>query len=318
MLWSEEGGESVTGSPSSSTSRRAYARRFVLSMLALVLACGSSSFGQIRDPILAGVIDFHVHSGPDTKPRSVNDLEIARIAKREGMRGLVLKNHFTMTADRAALVMQEVDGLEVFGGVVLNRPVGGLNAEAVRTMVAMEGKRGKVVWLPTTDAEHDRTRMRENTPFVAVVKNGKPVSELTEIFRIIAENDVVLETGHSSPEESLILIPAAKQLGVQRIVVTHAMSSGANLAQMKRMGELGAIIECQYGDVAAIARYADAIKAIGAEHFLISSDLGQPQSPIHTTGMKMFIMRLLDDGITQQQIDLMAKTNPAKLLGLKP
>ena len=80
---------------------------------------------------LAGVIDFHVHSGPDSRPRSVSDLEIARIAKRAGMRGLVFKNHFTMTADRAALAMHAVDGIEIFGGVVLNHAVGGLNAEAI-------------------------------------------------------------------------------------------------------------------------------------------------------------------------------------------
>jgi hypothetical protein len=230
------------------------ARLCALPATIVVVALGSSPVAQIRDPLLVGVIDFHVHSGPDTKPRSVNDLEIARLAKREGMRGLVLKNHFTMTADRAALVMQEVDGVEVFGGIVLNRPVGGLNAEAVRTVVDMEGKRGKVVWLPTTDAEHDSPRMRANTPFVAVVKDGKPVPELAEIFKIIADNGVVLETGHSSPEESLILIAAAKRAGVERIVVTHAMSSGANMAQMKQMAELGAIMECQYGADAAIDR----------------------------------------------------------------
>ena len=107
---------------------------------------------------LAGVIDFHVHSGPDSRPRSVSDLEIARIAKRAGMRGLVLKNHFTMTADRAWLAMQEVPGLEIFGGVALNHSVGGLNAEAVRQLAAFSGGRGKVVWLPTFDAEFWMTR----------------------------------------------------------------------------------------------------------------------------------------------------------------
>ena len=103
---------------------------------------------------LAGVLDFHVHSRPASRPRSVSDLEIARIAKRAGMRGLVFKNHFTMTADRAWLAMQEVDGIEIFGGVALNHAVGGLNAEAVRQLVAFSGERGKVVCclLYTSDA----------------------------------------------------------------------------------------------------------------------------------------------------------------------
>ena len=80
---------------------------------------------QLGDDTLVGVIDFHCHSGPDSRPRSVTDIEIARLAKRAGMRGLVFKNHYTMTADRAALAMELVGGIEIFGGVALNRAVGG-------------------------------------------------------------------------------------------------------------------------------------------------------------------------------------------------
>ena len=73
------------------------------------------ALGQLHDEILAGVNDFHCHTGPDALPRSLSDLELARLAKSAGMRGLVLKNHYTMTADRAALVMREVEGIEVPG-----------------------------------------------------------------------------------------------------------------------------------------------------------------------------------------------------------
>ena len=130
----------------------------VLGLVLVLVMVAATVDGQTT--ALAGVIDFHVHSGPDSRPRSVSDLEIARIAKRAGMRGLVFKNHFTMTADRAWLAMQEVDGIEIFGGVALNHAVGGLNAEAVRQLVAFSGERGKVVWLPTFDAEFWMTRLR--------------------------------------------------------------------------------------------------------------------------------------------------------------
>ena len=110
-------------------------------------ACAAALMGVVlvqpaagQTTSLAGIIDFHVHSGPDSRPRSVGDLEIARIAKRAGMRGLVFKNHFTMTADRAWLAMEEVPGIDIFGGVALNHSVGGLNAEAVRQMVAFSGR----------------------------------------------------------------------------------------------------------------------------------------------------------------------------------
>jgi len=293
------------------------------------------SAGQAPVNPLAGVIDFHCHSGPDALPRSVSDLEIARLARRSGMRGLVLKNHFTSTADRAALVMQEVPGLEVFGGVVLNRAVGGVNVEAVRRMTEFEGGRGKVVWLPTFDAENHVRHGREQRPSVPVMRNGQPVPKLAEVLRLIAEKDLVLATGHSSAEDTLALIPAAKRAGVRKILVTHAMADPINAgdAQMRRMGELGAVIECVWathlaGDHApspsgrtqkqvTVAEYARAIRAIGAEHFLISSDLGQYLNPLHPDGLKAFITGLREAGITEADIDRMARRNPARLLGLR-
>jgi hypothetical protein len=151
---------------------------------------------QAADNPLAGTIDFHCHAGPDVGARSISDLDLARLAKKEGMRGIVLKNHYTMTADRAETAMKEVGGIEVFGGITLNRSVGGLNAEAVRRMAQMEGHRGKVVWLPTVDAENSFEHGPGPRKFVSVVKDGKPVPEMAEVYEVIAKNDLILETGH--------------------------------------------------------------------------------------------------------------------------
>ncbi len=90
----------------------------IVCLLVLLLAFASvPASAQLGDETLVGVIDFHCHSGPDSRPRSVTDIEIARLAKRAGMRGLVFKNHYTMTADRSALAMQVVGGIEIFGGM---------------------------------------------------------------------------------------------------------------------------------------------------------------------------------------------------------
>ena len=116
---------------------------------------------------LVGLIDFHVHSGPDSFTRSTTDFEIARIAKNRKMGALVLKNHFTMTADRAVLA-ERVTGQRCYGGIVLNRAVGGLNPEAIRRMVTFSGNRARVVWLPTFDAENHIRRFEEDRPSVPV------------------------------------------------------------------------------------------------------------------------------------------------------
>ncbi|MCH8828134.1 MAG: hypothetical protein IID45_01005 [Planctomycetes bacterium] len=283
---------------------------------------------------LRGVIDFHVHSGPDSFTRSVTDFEIARIAKKRGMRALVFKNHFTMTADRAYLA-EKVTGMTCFGGIVLNRAVGGLNLEAVKRMLSFTGEHGKVVWLPTFDAENHVRHFKEKRPFVRVVQNGKVVPELMPLLKLIAKYDLVLETGHASAEECLILIRAAKAAGVKKIVVTHAMADpvGMTVVQMKQAAKLGAVMECvwltnltgpnshlpsqRHWRKITSADYAQAIRSVGAKHFILSSDLGQYLNPIHTDGMKSFIFGLRQAGISDKEISWMCRETPARLLGLK-
>jgi len=306
---------------------------FLLVCLAAQITHGQEPVTLAGNP-LEGVIDFHVHSGPDSFTRSVTDVEIAQLAKASGLRAIVLKNHFTTTADRAWLA-ERLTGMRCYGGIVLNRAVGGLNAEAVKRMVSFTGNRAKVVWLPTFDAENHVRRFKEDRPFVEVVEDGKPVPQLAEIFQLVAKHDLVLQTGHCSAEECLILIRAAKAAGVKRIVVTHAMADpiGMNVQQMLVAAKLGATIECvwlsnlqgprshlpsqRHWRHVSTADYARAIQQVGAAHFIISSDLGQYLNPIHTDGLKAFILGLRAAGMTDQDIDRISRDNPAELLGLK-
>ncbi|MFH1629324.1 MAG: DUF6282 family protein, partial [Pseudomonadota bacterium] len=80
--------------------------------------------------LLEGSIDVHIHSAPDIFPRILNDVELAFMAKQEGMRAILVKSHVLITADRAEIASQQAD-FPVFGAVALNLPVGGLNLEAV-------------------------------------------------------------------------------------------------------------------------------------------------------------------------------------------
>ena len=292
-----------------------------LAAAALAACAGEPQQAPEAEVSLAGVIDFHAHSGPDSRPRSVNDYEAARSAQAAGMRGLVLKNHYTVTAARAALTMAEVDGLEIFGGVVLNRSMGGLNAEAVRNMVRVSGGRGKVVWLPTFDSEYNVTREDSSEPFVSVVVDGRPAPELEEIFTLVAEHDLVLATGHSAPEEVLLLIPEMQRLGVTRILITHVFGQYPTMGQMRSMADAGAVMEIDwlavYGGGRTIGEYVDAINSIGAEHFLMSSDLGQANNPLHADGLRAYIQAFRGAGISDADIGTMIRDNPARLLGLQ-
>lgn len=288
-----------------------------------------------KESPIRGAIDFHVHSGPDVFGRSVNDMEVGHAAARAGMRALVLKNHITSTADRAALVSSQVPGIEAFGGIVLNRAVGGINADAVEWMYRMEGGRGKVVWLPTFDADHHKRTFDAPGNGIKVVKDGQVTPETDAVLEIVAREGLVLQTGHVSPDETLLVIKRAAELGVKNIAVTHAMAAvpGLSVAQMKQAAGMGAYLELVFlnhlmGPQAHLAwmkhwpqvsveDMAKAIKEVGAAHFVLSSDLGQSGNPIHPDGYKRFVGGLKKAGISHEEIVQMMAVNPARLLGVK-
>ena len=287
-----------------------------------VVGAAAVAQGQEEEISLEGVVDLHFHTGPDSRPRSVDDIEASRLAAEAGMRAILLKNHFTMTADRAAIAMEQVDGLEIFGGLVLNRAVGGINPEAVRQMAAFSGRRGKVVWLPTFDSEYAATSSGGGVPYVPILEGGEPLPAVLEVFELLAEHDLTLAMGHSAPGEVLRLIPEAKRLGVPRILVTHVFSQGATREQMRQMADAEAIMEIDWlavhGGGRTIEDYVSAIRDLGADAFFMSSDLGQEGNPVHTDGLRTYIRAMLDAGITADEIDTMIRRNPARLLGLDP
>ena len=274
---------------------------------------------------LSGVIDIHAHMDPDSMPRSIDAIDLAKLAKQRGMRGLVLKNHYESTAALAYIVRKEVPGIEIFGGVDLNRSVGGINPAAVERMVLMKGGWGKVVWMPTFDNENQVKYSKENHPFVSVSRDGHLLPEVEQVIDIVAQHQLTLETGHSSAEDGLLIVHEARQRGVQHVVVTHAMSAPVRMTipQMQQAAREGAYIEFVYGatigpnHILEMSDYAKAIRAVGPNSCILSSDLGQVGNPLHPDGLALFFQALLKEGISQADIDLMSKTNPARALGLQ-
>ncbi len=225
----------------------------VMVMVALPLAIAIS--GQVRTDdearLLAGAIDIHVHSDPDSRARSIDAIDVAKLARAKAMRGIVLKNHDDPTGGLAYIVRKEVPGLEVFGGVALNLAVGGINPVAVQHMTEVSGGWGRIVWMPTYDAENHVRTGNENRPFVSVSRNGELLPEVKQVIGLIAKNGLVLATGHSSPAEGLMLVREGRRQGVQHMVVTHATFTPVfmNVDQMKEAARDGAFIEFAGGSV---------------------------------------------------------------------
>lgn len=275
---------------------------------------------------LPGAIDIHVHTEPDSRPRAVDGIEAAQQAKARGMRAIVLKNHYEYTSGLAYIVGKQVPGIEVFGGVDLNLTVGGMNPAAVEYMAATTGARGKLVWMSTFDAENQVRVSKENRPFVSVSKDGQLLPATKAVIASIARHGLVLATGHVSADEGLMLVREAKRQGVQHIVITHAMNDPIRMTvpQMQEAAKLGALVEFVGGNIgdadgkARMDRFADAIRKVGPEFCILSSDLGQKGNPLPTDGFNAFIGAMKAHGFSDQDIDRMARRNPAQLLGLAP
>src|SRR5690349_16269773 len=95
---------------------------------------------------LDGVVDIHAHCDPDSSARSIDAVDLAKLARDRHMRGLLLKNHYEPTASLAYIARKVVPGIELFGGIALNRTVGGVNPAAVDRMTKVKGGYGRVVW----------------------------------------------------------------------------------------------------------------------------------------------------------------------------
>jgi hypothetical protein len=293
-------------------------------------------------PSLAGVIDLHAHVAPETGllnfKRAFDAIEAAQIARIYGMRGIVFKEHHTETASWAYLVSQMVPGIELFGGIVLNRAVGGINPVAVEAMALTRGGRGRVVYMPTTDAE-GRNPGRPNA--VPVSRNGQLLPEVLQVLQIMGKHNLSLSTGHVNPEEVMMLIRAAKAAGVNNIYVQHPNHGGLvmSMTQMKEAVRLGALIEIVLsgegltggpsgrGVAAAVnaenpvtdygpQKIAD-MRALGPANVVLTTDLGQPDRVNYAVAFQMALAVLAKEGFSQAEIDLMTRRNPARFLGLK-
>lgn len=289
--------------------------------------------------MLKGCIDYHIHSGPDCFPRILNDIEIVKQAKDAGMRAVLLKSHTESMAARAKMAMVAngcVSGeFDAFGTLALNLSIGGLNPEAVRNGVRMGVKQ---VYMPTIHATHYLAQMGAVPMFAKLLEGGglkgislfddggKLKDEVKEICDIIAEADIVLATGHVSIEEGKAVVAEAHRRGVKKIVVTHPTSpmEAYTIDDMKEIISLGAtMLEHVVNDTTHQMKnpipstvISDAIKATGAAHTIMSTDSGQVINPVPVESMENFIAMMLDDGISEADIKVMTRDNPAKMLGI--
>jgi hypothetical protein len=269
---------------------------------------------------LEGAVDLHVHSAPDLDPRRFDDIELAREAAQAGMGAILIKSHQNSTVERAWLVSQVVPDIRVYGGLVLNETVGGLNPAAVQLAISMGARQ---IWMPTRSAENHRRHHGMSGGISVLDANGQLVSAAEEILQQIARSHCILGTGHLSPEESSVVIDRASALGIRNLLVTHPEwpPTFYSLEAQKELSSRGNVIfercfvstthRCGFVPFETIER---AISDVGVGTTVLSTDLGQPDTPPPVEGLRLFAERLRSTGFSVDDIRLMVQTNPARLL----
>lgn len=295
----------------------------------------------MRD-IIKGAYDLHVHSAPDILPRKMDDLEMAQRIIASGMAGYAPKSHYFCTAERATLVNSLYPEAHVIGTITLNSSVGGINPTAVE-MAARAGT--KLVWFPTTDSAYEAAHTftgdpNKKLPYWAQIviqlkeegikiptielldASGKLKKEVQEVLAVIAKYDMILATAHSSHEETFELVKEAKNHGVSKMIITHVdfPTTFYTIEEQLQLAEHGAFMEHCYttwatGKIDWETTVAQ-IKALGADRVVLGTDLGQSTSKYPDEGLLEFAEKLVESGISMEDVRKMIVDNPRHLLGL--
>jgi len=256
-----------------------------------------------------------------------------------GLKGFVLKSHYFPTAERAKVVTKAVPGIAAYGAITLNHSVGGLNPVALE----LAGRSGcKIVWFPTVDAKNETAGRVDGPstklPFWAKIQrelaatgiapppltvldpNGKASEVTRRCIELIARHNMILATGHLGRLEIFELVKTAREMGTQRVLVTHAEFPSQNLTadEQKQLADMGAFIEhcftTMHTGKAPWDAVLEAIRVVGPERCVLSTDLGQTINPPVAEGFAMFTQKMLDGGFSVDQIRRMTVTNPAALV----
>ena len=286
--------------------------------------------------LVRGAYDLHVHVEPDVMRRQVTDLQLARRCWDVGLAGFALKSHYVPTAERAAVLNEALGGeVRVLGALTLNSSVGGLNPIAVE-IAAREGAR--ILWMPTLDAANHRDKhadlppgatppmwmalQREldaqgmTVPVVDVLDgDGLPLPAAREVLQLAARHQLVVATGHLSAYESRVVAEAAFEAGVRHVIATHPEfpQQDMSLDDQKALAGQGAFLErcftTPFTGKYEWARMADNIRATGAEHTIITTDLGQPHNPPVEDGLPLMADALRAAAFTDEEITTMIVSN---------
>jgi hypothetical protein len=293
--------------------------------------------------LVQGAVDCHVHACPHINNRSLNVFEAVREAAAVGMRGIGLMDNFGNSSGLAALARHELAayGVDVWGGLIMEPPAGGLSVEAVRIALDYgygEGTGARFVSLPTHHTCYIAKIEGRSPAYVesclAIPATGPLPDPLPEILDLLAERDVVFNTGHVSGPEAVRAVEAAKHCGIARILVPGSHFDVETLTEITRLGAYAEFsfffashatqaglthVDAEAHKVPPVAapRMVELIHAAGPESCVLSSDCGVFLLPPPAEGLREFLLLLETCGVESAALRVMSANNPAWLFKVR-
>lgn len=275
---------------------------------------------------MRNVYDLHVHASPSIFDRWGDAAQTAEVCQAAGMAGIALKAHHGSTTELANHLNGTFD-LQIFGGVVLNYFVGGLNPYAVDACCALGGK---IVWLPTIHAAAHKPLGRfefQNPRTDQIPARGIRIADakglvqpMYEILEVLHGKGLVLATGHVSGEEIKALVKVVREHRFAvRLLVNHVhffapALHGTDIEELKGDNVWFEVSHFTQRIQAATAeKTAQLIKDHPDAQWVMVSDSGQPgnQAP---QALKNFRDLLLEHGLHRRLLNRMMINSPQELL----
>ena len=280
---------------------------------------------------LEGMYDLHIHPAPSIQRRRFTALEAAKLADQERMAGVLFLDHTYNTTTMADTINEMGFRAKAFGTIMLNEAVGGVHPSVVEIALALGTKQ---IQMPTysskahQDAYGDDQKIfpykKRIKPIYILDDRGRLIPDVEEIIAMVKSSNSFLASGHLSIPEVDAIITRAKEVGCK--VVACSVSTdmpGYPLDVQKKWAADDIFMEHDYLAVTdvphvrtPIATIVEQIRAVGAERCVLGTDSGNMKLPDNVAAMRDFVGRLLEAGITDKEMDLMARRNPRMILGI--
>ena len=288
--------------------------------------------------LLEGVLDSHVHAGPEVFKRIGDGIDFAEWGRAAGMRGIVFKAHHESTVTRAQMAAKVVPGIELYGSIALNSFTGGFNVYFAAQALSSGAR---YVWMPTIHARHHIAligagsygipsmtlgeKMFDKKGLSILDADGKVLPEVRDIVDLAKQHDVPIGTGHISEDEIFALQAVCNDIGA-RMCLTHAFFPRGTIEFVKEVADRGAYVELSAVVAYPMSRHfakgmelrdvAAVFKAVSEDRVIISTDAGQIHNPQPTALMETFLKCVRAIGVPEQAVRFSVTRNPARLIGV--